>query len=141
MLEHACGEVEGRPSSSTAPKSKEATLPAHDMPSASYGAVAEGWDSERPSMVEIAASPRPSTAWRRRAPAVVAHAPASFRLTRFDGEYAAVVVGNEDLVCPLCGLCDDYKHTDAEGRTVGWRNLILGEGCQRGAIPRAILRD
>ena len=66
----SCGEVVEGPHA--VPKSKEARLPAHDMPSASYGAVAEGWDSERPSMVEIAASPRPSTAWRRRAPAVVA---------------------------------------------------------------------
>ena len=63
---------------------------------------------------------------------VGAHAPASSQSTQSDGGYAAVAGRNEGLVCPLCGLCDDDKHTDAEGPTVGWRDLIICEGCQGG---------
>ena len=71
-----------------------------------------------------------------------AHAQASSRPTQSDGGFAAVAADNESLACPLCGLCDDDKHTGRDGRDVRSRDLILCEGCQDGfhaACTRALL--
>ena len=61
-----------------------------------------------------------------------AHASASSRSTRSDGGYAVIGADNEDLVCPLCGLCDDDLRDTAQGLTIGSRELVVYEGCQGG---------
>ena len=61
-----------------------------------------------------------------------AHASASSRSTRSNGGYVDIGVDNEDLVCPLCGLCDDDLHGTAEGLTVSSCELVFCECCQGG---------
>ena len=65
--------------------------------------------------------------------AAQAHAPGSSRSTQSDGGYADIGADNEDLVCPLCGLCDDDLRVTAEGLTAGSRDLVVCEGCQGGS--------
>ena len=64
--------------------------------------------------------------------AAAEHTPAFSRSSQSDDGYAAIGSNNEDLVCPLCELCDDDLRDDAEGRSVGSRELVVCEGCQSG---------
>ena len=60
------------------------------------------------------------------------NASTSSHSTRSDCGFGDVGGCNEDLVCPLCELCDDDLHDDPDGESVGLRELVVCEGCQGG---------
>ena len=41
-------------------------------------------------------------------------------------------VHSEDVVCPLCELCDDNLHDGPDGAPVGTCEVVICEGCQGG---------
>ena len=50
--------------------------------------------------------------------------------TRSDGGFAEVGERNEDVICPLCELCDDDLRAGPDGTSVGSREVMMCEGCQ-----------
>ena len=76
-----------------------------------------------------AARPRPSV---MHAAAAAGGAMASSCSTRSDGGFAEVGECNEDVICPLCGLCDDNLRDGPDGASVGVQDVVLCKGCQGG---------
>ena len=62
----------------------------------------------------------------------VGGASASSCSTRSDGGFADIWAHNEDVICPLCELCDDDLRDGPDSASMGVREVVICESCQGG---------